>query len=542
MKVNKEVIITNIYWKRTYLYVEYNSRSKARLVLKCCLDNNPLTVVKNINLNNVSLGKDKYCSKINIVIADKRDMLSEGKWFLSTEDDDFKVILDKNILLNLENYSRVFRYSNDCAYVITFFVSNSNPVSLFLHISYMMRDKNYKKVTVRKILNSSVKNKKSVISLIYKKYLNFFYQLCVRFPRFSKKSILFFSQNLDCIRGNMEALSRRIYERKLDGLYKIKFEISNIFDKKTRFFYWMKIVWKIARSDYIFVDDYVPVFSFLNVNSKNVIVQLWHAGFGFKLVGYGRFGITGSPHPYESCHRKYTYGIVGNDNLKEIYSEVWGIDEASILSTGMPRLDNFLNREYMNDIIKRFFSIYPTLSGKRIITFAPTYRGFSQNDAYYDYEKIDLEKIYNMCLDTNSVFLLKFHHFITNKISVDEKYLDCIYDLSDFNLNELLYVTDILVTDYSSCFYDFLLLNRPIIFYVYDKDIYEATRGIHRKLEDIAPGKICLNFDELLDCLRYNSFEDKKTNSLLIDKCLVNKKCSCDQIIDYIILKDDDSQ
>ena len=49
-------------------------------------------------------------------------------------------------------------------------------------------------------------------------------------------------------------------------------------------------------------------------------------------------------------------------------------------------------------------------------------------------------------------------------------------------------------------FYDFALLKKPMLFYVFDKDVYSATRGVHRKVEEVAPGKICLTFEELPDC------------------------------------------
>lgn len=141
---------------------------------------------------------------------------------------------------------------------------------------------------------------------------------------------------------------------------------------------WLKLVTKIAKQDFIFVDDYVPIFGYLNLDKRTKLIQVWHAGVGFKSVGYSRFGKSGSPYPTETCHKKYDYVITGSKELVEVYEEVFGIEEDAFLPIGMARLDDFFDEEKIKAVKENFYKEYPELVNKKIILFAPTFRGAVQ--------------------------------------------------------------------------------------------------------------------------------------------------------------------
>ncbi len=531
-------LITKIFWRRTYLFIEYESDDEVQLSLVRQVGKKKKEVFQSHLLETKAIGERKYRAKINIAIAEGRELLKPGKWMVVLDGDVSKIPkISDDILLTIEDYSRVFRYSQNAnAYVVTFHITETEPIMLSLYANYMITNNHPEKNTLSDAWHRPQKKLRFLAILFGKKILNLYYQICTRVTLKRGKRILFMSQNMDHIRDNMEAIDIRLKERKLDSNYKITYDFVNIFDGKKRLWYWPKILFRIARSDYIFVDDYVPVFSFLKLNKKTVVTQLWHAGFGFKLVGYGRFGINGSPHPYESCHRKYTYGVIGNDFLKEIYSEVWGIEKESILATGMPRLDHFLDEDHIKSVKAEFYQKYPQLQGRKIITFAPTYRGNNQAEAYYDYGKIDFDALYQFCKKNNYAVAFGKHHFILQDIPIKEEYHDLIYDMSSYKLNDLFYVTDILITDYSSSFYDFLLLKRPVLFYVFDKNLYSATRGVHRPIDSVAPGKVCMTFQELMDSLEKEDYGQKEKANFLTDKCVSNQKMASDQVIDFVLL------
>lgn len=128
------------------------------------------------------------------------------------------------------------------------------------------------------------------------------------------------------------------------------------------------------------------------------------------------------------------------------------------------------------------------------------------------------------------------HHFIEELPNIPTKYRDRIFDLSEENLNQLFFVADVLVTDYSSCFYDFLLLRKPVVFYVPDKVVYEATRGVQRTVDEMAPGVVCDTFADFMDVLATNAYEAKEPDVSMVDRCLEGSGRATDRAIDTILL------
>ena len=130
------------------------------------------------------------------------------------------------------------------------------------------------------------------------------------------------------------------------------------------------------------------------------------------------------------------------------------------------------------------------------------------------------------------------HPFISKKLEIPQEYRDYILDLSNYSdINELLYITDILITDYSSNIYDFSLLNKPILFYTFDLEIYEITNKVHRPIREYAPGKICMDFDELINSIYNKDFEIEKLDKFREENFSKESKKASDLIIDNIILK-----
>ena len=140
-------------------------------------------------------------------------------------------------------------------------------------------------------------------------------------------------------------------------------------------------------------------------------------GEGFKSVGYSRFGKDGSPFPMGSCHKAYTWALTGAPNLIKVYEEVFGIEKEAFLPTGMARLDHFLDPDHINSVKERFYGQWPQLSGKKVILFAPTFRGTGQKDAWYDYSRLDLKQIYDYC-GQDTVFLVKMHPFVREAMPI----------------------------------------------------------------------------------------------------------------------------
>lgn len=379
---------------------------------------------------------------------------------------------------------------------------------------------------------------KQKIRSYYKKIYNWLVK------RYSDKStnhkpvILFMTEQSPAIletNSNLFHVYRRMVERGLDKDYEMLFSARTIvghhYSKKS----WLDVAKKIAKADIILVDDHIPLFDWLTLDPKTKLVQLWHAGAGFKSSGYSRWGHKGCPSPV-CCHRQYDYAVGVSSVIAEFHSEVFGINKEQILVTGMPRLDEFLNEDYRREKEKELYETYPACKGKKVILFAPTYRGLNRATAYYPYELIDFDGLYDLCGE-EYIVLFKMHPWVSSSVPIPEEYSDKFFDLNEYkNINDLLYITDLLITDYSSNIFEFSLMHKPMLFFAFDEVQYAYSRGFHRDYEESVAGKICHTFDELLDAIRNKDFEFEKVQQYVDKHFDYIDTGATDRVIDWFVL------
>ena len=439
--------------------------------------------------------------------------------------DTHSIRYDDAVLARLDNLDRVFRYGkNHYAYTGVFVPKTNREGSIYLALDMLFYKRNK---TPKRRSESRRQRQKDVFVVAYT-------AMTKVLPRRSDR-ILFLKENGVAPTENMRALYDRMLERGMDRDFDIRCRYRDVFSGRQNLFAWLGDLVEIARSRYIFIDDYTPVFNFIEPGEGVVLTQIWHAGVGFKSVGYARFGLKGSPDPYNSAHRRYTYALVGNEHLRTIYSEVFGIEEEALLATGMPRLDHFLDEGTAETYRREMLERYPWAGRGRVIVFAPTFRGTGQRTAYYPYDVIDMDRLYRMCVETDSYFVFEMHHFIRRRPEIPAEYADRILDLSDESLTKLFFIADVLVTDYSSCFYDYLLLRKPVVFFVPDKTPYSLIRGVQRSVDEMAPGVVCDDFDRFLEVLAHREYETVEPHPSSIDRAMERGMLASDRAIDTII-------
>lgn len=529
-----DIKIVDIFWDRIYL----------NIIFKCESEENNVFLVSNtekIELDLQKIEENKYKSIINITNLSNIVMLkNENYEFISEKDgENHSIEIITELGYKLENLDKIYRYGDqNLAYTVSFEPKNKEGKMTCVLISrFMIVNKNYYKEQIR----GSKKKLRRAVFVLEKNCFNLIYQVfsCLHFNK--KNKVLLMSETRAPIGGNLKALDERLKERKINKKIYYSFFKTLELSKTKIIFKYLKLVWLLSKQEIVFVDDYCPIFKFIKLSKKTKLVQLWHAGVGFKSVGYARFGF-GGPYPYTSCHRRYDYAVVGGEALIPVYSEVFGINEEKILPYGLPRLDKFLDKERISKIKNQLYKTYPNLENKHIILFAPTFRGAGQKTAHYPFEKIDLNKIYELCQKENYIFLIKMHPFVRTRIEIPEEYKECIIDFSSYpDINDLLYITDILITDYSSNIYDFSLLNKPIIFYTFDLDQYQIINKVHRPIKEYAPGKVCVDFEEVINAIYNKDFETEKLKKFREENFSIHDKTASDMIIDHLILKNKDN-
>jgi CDP-ribitol ribitolphosphotransferase / teichoic acid ribitol-phosphate polymerase len=477
-----------------------------------------------------------YQLDINVINFRSRRQIPDGTWRLVPYVGDRRgraagFALDQAD--SLPSASRTFLYDrNRAAYIISFGLSEDDDPALLLRTYQMARK-----------VKAGKPKKKPRLSVVLRRRLfpiprrikvaNAWYKLAHRFRPPPGNRILFASEARPSMGGNLLRIRDRMVERGLDKQFDFSysFRVPHTSDK------WgtLRVIYLLATSDIVLVDDYFGLLEPLRLAPETKIIQAWHAGSGFKNIGYSRFGNYGSPK-LTNAHRKYTYALTGSKHLVPVYAEAFGIEESAVIPTGLPRIDTFLDPARTEALIEKFRLDYPHLVGKKIILFAPTFRGRGNQNAYYDYDLIDFAQLYDVCGE-DTVVLFRMHHFIRKPVPIPAEYADRLFDFSHFpDTNDLLHLTDILITDYSSIIYEFALLDRPMLFLAYDKEIYAATRGFHRDYDQTAPGKVCTTFDEMIKALRAEDYDLWKVDEFRRENFDLIDTHAADRVIDWLIL------
>lgn len=242
---------------------------------------------------------------------------------------------------------------------------------------------------------------------------------------------------------------------------------------------------------------------------NQVFVQCWHGtplkrlGCDLEHFNNAMNSISEIRSRYHIEASKFSYFLSPSKFATEKFITAWDLDKINktdiILEEGYPRND-FLSNYTKSDIdrIKKELNILDV--NKKILLYAPTYRDNQHSVGIgYTYEtKVDFDKLKQL-LAEEYIILFRAHWLVAQEFDF-EKYKDFIIDVSNYDdINELYVISDILITDYSSVFFDYANLKRPIIFYMYDlKQYRDDIRGFYLDLDEL-PGNVIEKEDDLIE-------------------------------------------
>jgi len=477
-----------------------------------------------------------YLLEANVTTFVDRRAIPQGTWRIRAVVDGQPggvAQVEASQLTELDAASRVFLFnSNRNAYTVSFGISDSDE-----HLEFLMRTYEFANAPAPARRRHALRRlRRNLVGTPAKRrYLRWIYAFCVRWIGPKKGRILFASEQRPAIEGNLKRVQERMVERGLADQFDIhySFRLPATAGSRSN----LRLHYLLATSEVVLLDDYFEMLNNLDVDRRTKIIQLWHAGSGFKSVGFSRFGQAGSPM-LKNAHRSYTFAITGSRHLVPVYAEAFGIEPEAVIATGLPRVDWFLDEERTRRFTDEFFADYPALQGKRIILFAPTFRGRGMKSAYYDFDLIDFESLYDACGD-DTVVLFRMHHFVNEKVPIPAEFADRFFDFTSYPKGlELLHVTDLMITDYSSIIYEYSLLDRPMLFFAPDRANYAATRGFHRDFDETAPGRVCDTFSEVVEAIRAGEFEQSKVATFREENFDRVDTGSADRVIDWLILAD----
>lgn len=243
---------------------------------------------------------------------------------------------------------------------------------------------------------------------------------------------------------------------------------------------------------------------------NQIYVQCWH-GTPLKKLGYDLKNTRNAMNSEDEIHNKYKtdakkfkYILSPSKFASEKFSSAWNLKsigkENSILEEGYPRNDFLYN--FKQEDVKKIKQKLNIPLNKKVILYAPTWRDNQhESNVGYTYKTAVNFDLLKSKLQDEYIILFRAHYLVANSFDFG-KYKDFIYDVSNVDdISELYVISDLLITDYSSVFFDYANLKKPIVFYMYDFDEYkDELRGFYVDIEEL-PGKITKTEQELIKAI-----------------------------------------
>lgn len=236
-----------------------------------------------------------------------------------------------------------------------------------------------------------------------------------------------------------------------------------------------------------------------------VFLETWH-GTPLKKLAFDMDDITSASQNHKTLFykhsREWNYLISANRFSTDVFERAFVYDRDKILEYGYPRND-ILYAENRDEIASEVKEELGIPEGKRVILYAPTWR----DNQFYDRGKykftlaLDLGRLQKE-FGEDSIILLRTHYYIADILNLTE-YEGFVYNGSQYeDISRLYLISDICITDYSSVFFDYANLRRPILFYAYDFDEYaDEIRGMYMDMEKELPGPILRTNDAVVEAL-----------------------------------------
>jgi CDP-ribitol ribitolphosphotransferase len=296
----------------------------------------------------------------------------------------------------------------------------------------------------------------------------------------------------------------------------------------------------LATSRVFIVDDYFFPIYVIRPRDGTTIIQTWHACGAFKKVGYSlvgkSFGADEELTQRVRIHSNYDICLVASEGSAPHYAEAFRQPlERFEWRLGIPRTDVFFGEDRLARTRARIRERYGLTDGRRVILYAPTFRGDTVTAAH---ATDDLEvDVLRRALGEDHVLLVRLHPFVRSRAAIGPELADFAIDVSDYpDINELMLISDVLVTDYSSAIYEFSLLDRPMAFFAPDHEAYERERGFYFEYRTGVPGPIFETTEALAAHLRAGVFDLERVDRFRRESFAIADGRSTERFSDALIV------
>ncbi len=292
-----------------------------------------------------------------------------------------------------------------------------------------------------------------------------------------RKRVVLATARTSKLEGNLLYLYRAMRAARPDLEYQLHLEPYG-YGRRNKLAYLGRLVrgmYHLQTARLVVVDNaYLPIHVRPHRRGTTV-VQVWHAAGALKRFGADTLKPLAEPER-TFLHRNYDWVVTSAAAARGPYAAALRTPIDRVVALGSPRTDFFFDAEAMEVARERVLTVFPRLVGQRVVLYAPTFRG--RGAKRHEAARLDAARL-REALPPGYALVTKNHpNLVASTSGGGPAGFDLIVEAS-FDINELFTVTDVLVTDYSSCIFEYALLRRPIVLMVGDLDEYEADPGLY---------------------------------------------------------------
>ena len=259
---------------------------------------------------------------------------------------------------------------------------------------------------------------------------------------------------------------------------------------------------EIGDAKYVFLNDACDVTSCIDMRTETVMTQLWHGCGAFKKFGMSTaekiFGADRATLEKYPNYRNLKYVTVSSPEVVWAYEEAMDLkpEDHIVRPVGVSRTDIFYDENFRKEAAQKLKNVFPASEGKKVILYAPTFRGRVKKAKSPDC--LDIRYLKESFGD-RYVLVIKHHPFVKEQPKVPEDCADFAKNVTDtMNIEDLICVSDVCISDYSSLIFEYALFERPMLFFAYDLDNYFDWRGFYYPYDELAPGPIVTTNKEIV--------------------------------------------
>ena len=286
-------------------------------------------------------------------------------------------------------------------------------------------------------------------------------------------------------------------------------------------------------------DSFFPMYA-ITPRPGTARVQVWHAAGAFKKFGYSvldkSFGADEERVRLVPIHSNYDVCLVSSTAAIVHYMDAFHMPRDRFTSAlGLPRADLFFDEDRRGRAIEAIRRRYALPADRKVLLFAPTFRGDAVLSARYD-GNLDLGLMRD-ALAGEWLLLLRLHPLVRESVRLPPELAEFVIDVSDWpDVNELMLVADLLVTDYSSVIFEFALLDRPMAFFAPDHDEYVGERDFYIDYRTAVPGPVFETTRELADYVAAGTFDVERVRAFAREWFDVADGRATERFVDRIVL------